>query len=189
MACLRDDGGKSLIPIGKKKPNGLNACQISNLHSELQRLISSLGIRGGELNIEALIDKDDNVHFLEVGPRAGGNMIPIELSDAYGVDLIKANVAVAMGEKANLNPQEPQDCYMTFVLHTHVDGIYKDVKYSSEIESYIYRKVHYKSQGDKVEAFDGAGKALGIVFMRFPDSTIMNEFERNIDRHIKILLR
>lgn len=189
MACLRDDDGKSLIPIGEKKPNGLNNKQICSLHAELQRLIDVLEIQGGELNIEALIDTDDHVHFLEVGPRAGGNMIPIQLSDAFGVDLIKANVAVAMGEKADIAVSEPAGCFMTFVLHSHVNGIFKDVEYSSEAEKYIYRKVHYKEKGDAVEAFDGAGKALGIVFMRFPDAETMNRFQNEIDNHIKVVLQ
>lgn len=189
MACLRDDGGKSLIPIGEKKPNGLNSNQIYNLRSELQRLVSSLNIHGGELNIEALIDQDDNVHFLEMGPRAGGNMIPIQLSDAFGVDLIKANIAVAMGEKANLKIVEPTECFMTFVLHSHKDGIYEGVEYSPDIKKYIYRKVHYKKPGDIVETFDGAGKALGIVFMRFPDSDMMNRYQNSIDQNIYVILR
>ncbi len=188
MACLRDEGGRSLIPIGKKKPNGLNQRQISNLRSELQRLVTSLEIKGGELNIEVLLDEDDNVHFLEVGPRAGGNMIPIELSDAFGVDLIKANIAVAMGESADLDIKEPQDCYMTFVLHSHKDGIFERVDYAPSIEPYIYRKVHYKQAGDRVEVFDGAGKALGIVFMRFPDVETMNSVEESIDELIQVVI-
>lgn len=188
MACWRDNGGKSLIPIGKKKPNGLNLHQIQNLQIELQRLVTILNIKGGELNIEVLIDKDDNIHFLEVGPRAGGNMIPIQLSDAYDVDLIKANVAIAMGEKTNLTVVEPTECFMTFVLHSHKDGIYEGIKYSPEIDSYIYRKVHYKKSGDTVEIFDGAGKALGIVFMKFPDAMTMDRIQSEIDSHIKINL-
>lgn len=189
MACLRGDNGKSLIPIGEKKPNGLNSLQIINLHNELQRLVSVLGIKGGELNIEVIIDNDDNVHFLELGPRAGGNMIPIQLSDAFGVDLIRANVAVAMGEKSDIVVNEPTDCYMTYVLHSDVDGIYEGVEYSPEIEPYIYRKVHYKTPGEKVEAFDGAGKALGIVFMRFPNTEIMNDIHSRIVNLIQVKLK
>ncbi len=189
MACLRDDDGKSLIPIGKKKPNDLNARQINNLHTELQRLITTLYIKGGELNIEALIDKDDKVHFLEVGPRAGGNMIPIQLSDAFGVNLIEANVAAAMGEKATLKPIEPKDCFMTYVLHSHHDGILESIEYAPEIENYIYRRVHYKKPGDTVETFDGAGKALGIVFMRFPTVERMNTLQSNLDKYIHINLK
>lgn len=188
MACLRDDGGKSLIPIGEKKPNGLNPIQTSNLRTELQRLVSLLHIKGGELNIEILIDRDNNIHFLEVGPRAGGNMIPIQLSDAFGIDLIKANIAVAMGVKTDIEPVEPDECFMTFVLHSHKKGIYKEVEYSSEIEQYVYRKVHYKKPGDIVEIFDGAGKALGIVFMKFPDTDTMTRITENIDNNIKVIL-
>ena len=188
MGCLRGDNGKSLIPIGKKKPNGLNNSQSEVLHTELQRIVTELGIKNGELNIEVLMDKDDVPHFLELGPRAGGNMIPIQLSDAYGIDLIKANVLAAMGEPVNLNPVEPEECYMTYVLHSLEDGIYKGVEYSEEIEPFIYRKVHYKKEGDPVEYFDGAGKALGIVFMKFPSVDLMNKIQSIIPNLIKVIL-
>lgn len=189
MACLRGDSGKSLIPIGEKRPNGLNPLQISNLYTELQRLISTLGIKGGELNIEVLIDKDNKVHFLEVGPRAGGNMIPIQLSDIFNVDLIKANILAAMGEATELHPIEPKECYMSYVLHSKTGGIYDGVEYSPKVEQYIYRKVHYKKIGDEIEAFDGAGKALGIVFLRFPDEKTMNTVQPNLAELIKIILK
>lgn len=189
MECLRDEGGKSLIPIGKKIPNGLNDHQRSLLYEGLQRLVDALGIRNGELNIELIIDKEDQPHFLELGPRAGGNMIPIQLSDAYGVDLIKANVKAAMGEPTNLEPQTVSNCYMTFVLHSHRDGLFKEIEYSDDIIPYLYREVVYKKQGETVEAFDGAGKAIGIVFMKFPDLETMNAAEQNIDRLINVKIK
>lgn len=188
MGCLRGDNGKSLIPIGEKKPNGLNIKQSEAVHVELQRLVTALGIKNGELNIEIIVDTEDKPHFLEVGPRAGGNMIPIQLSDAYSVDLIKANVAAAMGEPTNLNPVEPEECYMTYVLHSMVEGCYQEIYYSDEIVPYIYRKVHYKTVGDKVECFDGAGKALGIVFMRFPSYQTMIEAATCLSHNIKVIL-
>ena len=115
-------------------------------------------------------------------------MIPIQLSDAFGIDLIKANVAAAMGEPTNLHPIEPKECFMTYVLHSQKSGTYKGVEYSIEIEPYIYRKVYYKKEGDPVEVFDGAGKALGIVFMRFPDEGTMNKFKNDIQNNITIRL-
>lgn len=189
MAALREEENNGLIPVGEKLPNGLNDIQTKALHDELQRIVTNLGIKNGELNIELLIDKDDVPHFLELGPRAGGNMIPIQLSDAFGVDLIRANVAAAIGEPTNLKPVEPKDCFMTYVLHNLEDGIYDGVEYSDEIEPYIYRKVHYKQPGDKVEVFDGAGKALGIVFMRFPNRTVLNRVQKRLGNLIKIILK
>lgn len=188
MACLRGDGGKSLIPIGEKKPNGLNRLQKRRLYAELQRLVDALGIRTGELNIEVLIDRDDNPHFLEVGPRAGGNMIPVQLSDAYGIDLLKANVQAAMGKETDLKPEEPTECYMTYVLHSANNGILENIDYFCEVNPYIYRKVLYKQPGDKVEKFDGAGKALGIVFMKFPDEATMLKIQSNIENLITVNL-
>lgn len=189
MACLRGDGGKSLIPIGEKKPNGLTENQEQAVRNELKRIVSALKIKQGELNIEILLDENDKPHFLELGSRAGGNMIPIQLSDTFGVDLLKANVAIAMGEKANLNPIEPNDSFMTYVLHSHHNGILENIEYSPEIENYIYRKVHYKKPGDTVEVFDGAGKALGIVFMRFPNAEIMNNVQAHANELIQVVLK
>ncbi len=189
MSCLRDDDNKGLIPIGEKMPHGMTPSQTVNLHKELQRLISTLHINAGEFNIEAIIDTDNKVHFLEVGPRAGGNMIPVQLSDAFDVELIKANILAAIGEKANLNPIEPNDCFMTYVLHSHHEGILENIEYSPEIENYIYRRVHYKKPGDAVETFDGAGKALGIVFMRFPSVELMNTMQSNLEKLICVNLK
>ncbi len=189
MSCLRGDGGKSLIPIGEKKPSMLNALQTSNVHAELQRIITALNIRFGELNIEILLDKEDNVHFLELGPRAGGNMIPLQLSDAFGVDLVKANVLAAMGETPQLHLNPPEGCFMTYVLHSKENGVFQTVSYSQEVEPYIYRKVVYKQPGDLVEAFDGAGKAVGIVFLHIPTEEQMLNICDRMEELIKVILK
>jgi len=189
MACLRDKNGTGLIPIGKMKPAGLTSRQRDKLYEELQRLITVLDLKFGEFNIEVLIDSQDQPHFLEVGPRAGGNMIPIQLSDAYNVDLIKANINVAMGESSGLCPIELDECFMTYVLHSHYDGTFSHVDFSEYVLPYIYRKVIYKSPGDKVELFDGAGKALGIVFFKFPNEQIMRDVESHLDNYIKVILK
>lgn len=181
MACLRGDNGKSLIPIGEKRPNGLGKSQSEKLHSELQRIIECLSIKNGELNIEIIIGKDNRIHFLELGPRAGGNMIPIQLSDVFSIDLIRANISAAMGEKSELHPIEPTDCFMTYVLHSKRCGVYEGVNYDPLVKQYIYRECLYKKPGDEVESFDGAGKALGIVFLRFPDERTMTDIQNNIE--------
>jgi hypothetical protein len=116
-------------------------------------------------------------------------MIPIQLSDAYNVDLIKANILAAMGEPVNLNPIEPSDCVMTCVLHSHKDGIFDSVLFDAEVEPYIYRKCIYKQPGDKVEVFDGAGKALGIIFLRIPTVEQMNDIEKRVDSLITVKLK
>lgn len=186
MAALRENKGEGLIPVGEKFPNGLNVSQRKKVFKELQRLVDCLGIKNGELNIEILLDKEDYPHFLELGPRAGGNMIPVQLSDIFGIDLIEANIKVAMGEHVGLKPSQPKECFMTYVLHSDKDGLFKDIAFSPEIEKFIYRKVIYKKPGNKVEAFDGASKALGIIFLRFPKEQTMKDLLSKVSNHIEI---
>ena len=183
MDCLRDILKSPLIPIGKKKPAGLNKQQEEIVYNELQRIVTALGVRFGEMNLEILLDKNDNVHFLELGPRAGGNMIPIQLSDAFGIDLVKANVQAAMGETPDfvgkvINPLP--GCYMHYVLHSYKAGTFNGMEIDESIRKYVYREVVYKKPGDKVEVFDGAGKALGIIFLHFDT---VDEMERFCDKH------
>lgn len=189
MSCLRGNQGLGLIPIGEKKPSMLNPLQTGRVHSELQRMVEALGILNGELNIEILLDKDDQVHFLELGPRAGGNMLPIQISDALGIDLVKANILAAMGEPVNLDPKEKAGCFVTYVLHSYNEGIYAGIDFTDGLEEHVYRCVPYKQDGDKVEVFDGAGKACGIVFLHFDTIEEMENFVSDPENKIKIKLK
>lgn len=191
MCCIRDNANSPLIPIGKKRPSGLNCYQIEKVHFELQRIIKDLGIKFGELNIEIILDNNNDVHFLELGPRAGGNMIPVQLSDAFGIDLIKANVQSAMGMEPYFIKypiKEKNGCFMHYVLHSYEEGIFQDVIIDKLIEPYIYRKIIYKKNGDPIEKFDGAGKALGIIFLHFDSEEQMNEVSEKIDSLVQIKL-
>ncbi|MCF0189850.1 MAG: ATP-grasp domain-containing protein [Marinilabiliaceae bacterium] len=189
MSCLRDNDGKGLVPIGKMLPSGLNMNQIDIVHKELQRLVSTLQIKGGQMNIEIILDEKDTPHFLELGPRAGGNMIPIQLSDAYNVDLVKANVLVAMGEKADIKPSIPEGCYMHYVLHSFQYGKFAGIEIDMNIEKFVYRQVIYKKYDDIVEYFDGAGKAVGIIFLHFDNAEQMRDFCEHHHSYVKINLK
>lgn len=192
MECLRDNEKSPLIPIGEKKPLQLNELQRMLIHAELQRIVSALEVRFGEMNIEILLGKDNNVHFLELGPRAGGNMIPIQLSDAFGIDLVKANVQASMGDKPDFidKPLDEQPgCYMHYVLHSYEAGRFECIEIDDSIRKFVYRKVIYKKRGDSVEIFDGAGKALGILFFHFDSIDEMEYFCNNHNSLVKVILQ
>ena len=77
---------------------------------------------------------------------------------------------------------------MHYVLHSYEAGRFKGVEIDESISRNIYRQVIYKKEGDEVEVFDGAGKALGIIFLHFDT---IEEMERFCDLHnqmIKIIL-
>ena len=191
MECLRDTVKSPLIPIGKKKPLQASSEQQAIIHSELQRVVDALEIRFGELNIEIILDNNDKVHFLELGPRAGGNMIPIQLSDAFGIDLVTANVQAAMGERPdflNKPVNARPGCFMHYVLHSYETGIFDGISIDDSIAKNVYRQVIYKKEGEPVEIFDGAGKALGIIFLHFDTTEEMNDFCDRFNDLIRVKL-
>ncbi|MDO4842173.1 MAG: hypothetical protein Q3982_05800, partial [Phoenicibacter congonensis] len=175
MSCLRDEGLGGLVPVGERNPSGLSDAQIGRCKETIQALVTALDIRFGELNVEIILGKDDTPYFLELGARAGGNMIPVQLSDISGVDLVEANVRYAVGDhsmdvafEGNAMP------IATFVLHASEGGTFKGIDYDETIHPHIYREVMYAKPGDRVSSFDGANKALGLVFLRF-DSVLQME--------------
>ena len=189
LNCHRDAQVNPLVPVGKSYPLKMSKERIELIHKEIQRLISSLQIKMGAFNIELIITKEEKLYFIEMGPRNGGNMIPDLLSYISGKDLIKASVECAMGNNnVDIMFDNKETYFATHNLHSNKDGILKEITFSSKLEKYIIRKEIYKKSGEKIFYFDGANKALGIIFLRFQSLFEMQKILQNIEKNIIIAL-
>lgn len=188
LNCHRDVNVNPLVPVGKSYPLQLGENDIKNVKHTLSSMVEKLGIRNGSMNVELVVDKDDHVWPIDVGPRSGGNMIPDLLGDMFGVNIAEMSIEAAMGTAIKGNICEPNGFYATHNLHSNRNGRYKGISFSPEIEPYIYRKCLYKKQGDVVEYFDNAAKCLGIVFFKFPDEDVMKSVLEHINELITIEL-
>lgn len=187
MNCHRDNNTNSLVPVGKSYPLLLDDADIISVKSSIQKLVDKLHIQCGCMNIEAVVDKNGKVWLIDVGPRAGGNMIPDILGMIFNVDLVSKAISAAMGCLEYQKEYIPNGFYATHNLHTNKDGIYKNIKFSDNIEKYIIKKVFYKKQGDFIEFFDNASKALGIIFMKFSSREEMFSVLDNINNEYTII--
>ena len=186
MECLRDEA-RPLVPAGEKLPVGLPPRDLAAVKDVLQRIVTLLDIRFGELNVEVLVGKGGVPYVLELGARAGGNMIPVQLSDASGVDLVAANVLCAMGEDpGDLEFDGEGRCCAHVVLHAETSGCFAGVQYSDEMAPHVYREVLYVPPGGRAEAFDGADKAVGIAFLEFGDADEMERLFGDVRRHVRL---
>lgn len=171
MSCLRDESLGGLVPVGERFPSGLSPAQTASVKRVIQDLVDSLHLEFGEMNVEIIVGEDDVPYFLELGARAGGNMIPVQLSDISGIDLVEANVRYAMGDDSMDISFDEEDAIgianCSYVPHAASDGIYQGLEIDPEIASHVYRTVPYVEEGTRVERFDGANKALGILFLQF----------------------
>ena len=190
MSCLRDESLGGLVPVGERWPSGLSAAQDAAVRGQVQALVTSLGIRFGEMNVEVILGEDGTPYFLELAARAGGNMIPVQLSDISGVDLVEANVRCAMGDfsqDVSFDGASAEGAYATYVVHANRPGTYGGLSLSAELEPHVYRSVMYVEEGDEVSALDGANKALGILFLRFDGVRQMEELLGAASRHVRVV--
>ena len=168
MSCLRDSELAALVPVGKAFPAGLSPQQEAALKDEVQRLVTSLGIKFCEMNLEVIIGRNNMPYILELGARAGGNMIPLQLQDISGIDLIEAAVLCTMGEKPGSVTFGHGDKVMaTSVLHASETGAFAGVDYAPELAAHVYRDMVYVNPGDHVEKLNYGSKALGLAFLSF----------------------
>ena len=72
----RDKSVNPYVPIGTSYPIHINNNRLCLIQKEIQRLFDLLDIKFGAFNMEIMIDKNDNLYFIEIGPRNGRNMIP-----------------------------------------------------------------------------------------------------------------
>ena len=189
MDCFRAHSPNPLVPGGELFPAKLTDSELEKVKAVLQDMVTKLGIRSGCMNVELMMDKDDRVYLIDIGPRAGGNMIPIQLSAIFGVDIVEMSVLAAMGEKLNVRPKVVIPYCAHYVLHSDEDGIYGGIEFSKEIEGNIFRKELYKHDGDAVERFDNAAKALGIIFLRFSSAEEMYDKMSRLNEYVKVVLK
>ena len=153
-------------------------------------MITKLGIKFGSVNVEVVIDKGNKVWPIDVGPRAGGNMIPDLLGMIFDTDIVEMAILSSMGEMIDipLKSKVSSYYYSTHNLHSNEDGIYERIEFSEELEKYIIKKCFYKQRGDRVEYFDNAAKALGIIFMKFEDVETAKQILDKISQLYRVIL-
>lgn len=189
MSCLRDERMGGLVPTGEIMPAGLTNTQIKRIKEVLQALVSSLDITCGELNVEVLLGAGDTPYVLELGARAGGNMIPVQLSDASGIDLVEANVRCAMGEDLRGIVFDGRGkCCAHVVIHSEHDGTFERVDYGALLP-HLYREVLYHNPGERIHRFVDAGDAVGIAFLAFSDEAEMDRVLLPGSGDIRVIVR
>lgn len=187
MDCLRDESLGGLVPVGKAYPCALDDARMAAVKAEIQRLVTSLGLRFGEMNVEVIVGRGGTPYILELGARAGGNMIPLQLTDISGIDIVEASVRYAMGDDSMDTSFDGSDaCVATYVLHSRTTGTYRGVEYAPELREHLYREMVYVEPGDHVERLLNGSQAIGLLFLRFDDAGQMHDCLSRIDQLVRV---
>lgn len=179
---------KDFAPLGECWPFMMGRSIIDRLHNDLQRLISSLGMKSTAYNVEAIVDKDDNIYILELGARSGGSLIPQITECATGVNMVTYVIKAAMGEDcSDLKMATSHGCWSNFMVHSKKSGKYAGIWYDENFrKNNLVEFVTDTKEGDPVHEFRDAQDAIGTLIVKYDSVEQMFHMIENMDDYVKV---
>lgn len=156
-------------PAAYSWPSTFTKEQEEYLTSEIQRLITLLGLKTVVYNIETRIGTNGKPYIMELTPRGGGNRLCEMLRYATGVDMITAITRAMVGDPL-LEPieQKPYNGHWAeIILHADKDGIYDHLEIRKNLPAEVIEEDLWVKQGDHVDSFEGANNAIGALVLKF----------------------
>ena len=179
---------KDFAPLGECWPTVMPQEVIDTLAEDLQRLITSLGMRSNAYNVEAIYGTDGKVYILELGARSGGSLIPQVTALATGVDMVPYVIKAAMGEDcSDLKMAPVKGFWSNYMAHSNETGLYDGIEYDKEFgEKHLVDYVTDTQLGDPIHKYRDAQDCVGELILKYGSQKEMFEVIENMDRYFKI---
>lgn len=184
-------GTREYVALGEFWPSLLSSELKAKVDNELQRLITALNMKTSAYNIEVILDENDDVYILELGPRNGGSYIPQLINYATGVDLVDYTLRAAVGEDcSDLAMKETQGCYSNYMLYSTVSGNFKGIWFDENFKKNNLLDVYCTySEGDEVHAYQNTTHSLGTILFKSDSVEEMIKLTDNMEKNYKILVK
>ena len=186
-----DNAPNPYTPSAFSWPSTFTKEQEAELTSEIQRLLTLLGMRTSVYNIETRIGTNGKSYIMEVSPRGGGNRLSEMLRFATGVDLITNAVRAAVGEEVIGLEQKGYDGHWAeVVLHTEKSGRFDSLDIVPEFaEKHVRQTDLWVKPGDEIRAFMGANDAIGTLVLCFDTEEELVSALKDVDNWMTIKVR
>lgn len=178
-------------PAAYSWPSTFTKEQEEYLTSEIQRLITLLGLKTVVYNIEVRVAPNGKPYIMELTPRGGGNRLCEMLRYATGVDMITAITRAMVGDPI-LEPieQKPYNGHWAeIILHADKDGIYDHLEISKELPAEVVEEDLWVKQGDHVDSFEGANNAIGTLVLKFQTAEELEKAITHQKEWLKVVVK
>ena len=160
------------------------------LTSEIQRLITLLGLKTSVFNIETRVSPNNKPYIMELTPRGGGNRLCEMLRYATGIDMITAITRAMVGDEPNVIEQKPYNGHWAeIILHADKDGVFEDIHIDPSLPAEIIEKDLWVKTGDFVHGFEAANDAIGTLVLRFDNAQDLENAITNQSSWLKIVIK
>lgn len=179
---------KDFAPLGECWPTVMPQEVIETLVSDLQKLITSLGMKSNAYNVEAIYGQDGKVYILELGARSGGSLIPQVTALATGVDMVPYVIKAALGEDcSDLKMAPVKGFWSNYMAHANKTGKYAGIEYDETFqEKHFVDFVTDICNGDPVHKYRDAQDCVGELILKYENAAQMNYIIENMDKFVRI---
>jgi biotin carboxylase len=178
-------------PAAYSWPSTFTKEQEDYLTSEIQRLISLLGLKTVVYNIETRIGKNGKPYIMELTPRGGGNRLCEMLHYATGVDMITAITRAIVGDPI-LTPIEQKPYighWAEIILHADKKGIFDHLEIGKGLDAEIIEEDIWVKKGDVVDSFEGANNAIGTLVLKFDTADSLEQAISSQREWLKVIVK
>lgn len=182
---------KDFAPLGECWPTVMPQEVIDILAADLQRLITSLGMKSNAYNVEAIYGEDGKVYILELGARSGGSLIPQITTLATGVDMVPYVIKAALGEDCSELKMAPvKGFWSNYMAHANETGKYAGIEYDEEFKkNNLVDFVTDIKEGDSVHKYRDAQDCVGELLLKYDSAEQMNDIIENMDKYVTIKVK
>lgn len=160
------------------------------LTSEIQRLITLLGMKTSVFNIEVRVATNNKPYIMELTPRGGGNRLCEMLRYATGVDMITAITRAMVGDEPKVIEQKPYNGnWAEIILHADKDGEFVELQIDPSLPAEVVEEDLWVKPGDFVHGFEAANDAIGTLVLRFENSEDLEKAITNQGEWLKVVTK
>ena len=177
-------------PAAYSWPSSMTQEHQEELRSEIQRLITLLGLGTSIYNIETREGTDGKAYIMECSPRGGGNRLAECLEYATGVKLVENAVRAALGlPTVGVEQKEYKGCWAEMVLHSNEPGLYDSLWIDESIADAVYEQDLWVEVGEEVGCFTAANEAIGTLVLNFESVERLEEIMHDPSNYVKVIVR
>ena len=177
-------------PAAFSWPSTFTKEQESYLASEIQRLITLLGLKTVVYNIETRIGTNGKPYIMELTPRGGGNRLCEMLRYATGVDMITAITRAMVGDPIKKIEQKPYNGHWAeIILHADRSGTFDHLEISRNLPAEVIEEDLWVTPGVHVDSFEGANNAIGTLVLKFQSAEELEHAITHQREWLKVLVQ
>lgn len=177
-------------PAAYSWPSTFTKEQEAYLTSEIQRLITLLGMKTNVYNIETRVGTNGKPYIMELTPRGGGNRLCEMLRYATGVDMITAMTRYIVGDSVPAIEQKPYNGHWAeIILHADKDGLFDYLEINNNLPAEVVEEDLWVKKGDTVKSFEGANDAIGTLVLKFQSAEELEKAITNQREWLNVVVK